>query len=379
MTGLRGARTRLARAARKRSQRFKRASLFAKGALIAGGSAVASFMQFTQVQADGTYTGFQVTGMVASLIVAVGAVFVLITEDDATEEMFVATRAIGEAHDIDLEARTTISEQDDLLAVTEYRVEQMIELFNAYRDMRRTVEGLLVAPPQGDDSAIEKILLSCDRRLALALGFDQADKWTICIYKAEANGAVHTKVMRCLAHHRAVKCDLGNTRKWPEGKGIAGISYSNNAEIILPDLQAPGLEAVFGAGEEKKRDDLEQYRSMCAVPIRIQGTEKPWGIVTATNNVLGHFSDNEDDRIRAEAIRALADMIELYLAARQPTSGAGPATGAKAGSKRSARGSSSGASRPGTAKKRSGQPPKKVDAAGGVRGKSGTVQEKSAL
>lgn len=177
-----------------------------------------------------------------------------------------------------------------------------------------------------EEKLISTVLEACERSLPIAMGFSQSDRWTICIYKAKLQSAGPT-ILECIAHHRAIKCNLTSARKWESGTGIAGSAFANRNEIIIDDLQIPSLQAVFGtAANVAKPDDPTLYRSMVAVPVMVNGINEPWGVVTATNDRVDHFSLNRSLAIEAsEAVRALSAMIALAVACfRQPARVIGP-------------------------------------------------------
>jgi hypothetical protein len=61
--------------------------------------------------------------------------------------------------------------------------------------------------------------------------------------------------------------------------------------------------------------DNDRYRSMVAVPIKVDGMEKPWGVVAATNDKTAHFNPPFGSGPKPdEGARALAGMIALGIA-----------------------------------------------------------------
>lgn len=288
-----------------RATKFKRASLFAKIALISIGSAFGAIAQFAQFPATGA-TGWQVAGMAASVIVAVGGIFVWLTEDDAPRELTVARNAVEKA-------REALLGYEELYAITAEN-ERLVELIQAIYVMRSVIEAA-VGSARTDIELARLVLDACDRHLPIAMGFQQVDQWTIGIYKAEPTGDGRSELV-CISTKRAIPCEPKEARKWKEGTGIAGVAFSIRDEVIIPDLQTEGVSAVFGANANEVRTyDSERYRSMIAIPITVGKNDEPWGVVSATNDRVDHFSAFQGNGLtNHEGARALADMVALGVA-----------------------------------------------------------------
>jgi hypothetical protein len=290
---------------------FKRASLFVKIALVAIFSAVAGVAQFAQFPAAGP-TAWQIIGITASSVVAIGAVFVVLTDQDASVEMALAAKALEEAR----AARTEYEVIDELEADRE----RLIELFQSVNLMRGVIEQATHLTTIDEDGLVKSVLTACQRSLAIAMDFSQSDQWTIAVYKAIPDpDEVGKTVLKCTAHKRAIECDIANARLWKEGTGIMGVAFSSGDEIVVPDLQADGTRAVFSTSANETRGyDNQRYRSMVAVPILVVGLQKPWGVVTATSDRVGHFKPDAQDGLRNdEGARALAAMIALAVAVQR--------------------------------------------------------------
>jgi hypothetical protein len=288
----------------KRARRFKLASRIVKVLLVAVASAVVSAMQFAQVPKDQPLSAVQIIGLVASVVVLIGALFVLITEDDASEELAAARTATEEAR--------AANEAMEFFAAYEDTLDRSIALYQSLSEMRRIIERAVVER-QALIPTLASMMEVTERLLPIAMGFKQSDQWTICIYRAQHDDESGRDELRCVAHTRAIRCGLGEARAWPEGVGASGIAYSHRREVIIPNMQAPGLAAVFNLGEYAKSYDQDRYRSLAAIPVRVDKQEKPWGIVIATNDQYDHFtSDEESGPAEAtEPVKALAGMVAL--------------------------------------------------------------------
>lgn len=302
----------------ERARRFKRASLFVKSMFVAAGSAVMGVTQFLQVGPEETLTATQVVGIAASVVVFAGAVFVLFTEDDASEELATARRASEELREA----------QDAIEAYSLYDeiIDKQISLYQTLVVMRGVIERAVVTGDTLPD-VVQKLLQLTNRLLPVALGFAQADQWTICIYRAVPNHAGRDKLV-CAAHNRAIMCEIAEARDWEEGVGVSGIAYANRQEVIVPNMHAAGLGSVFNIAAGARDYDGDRYRSMAVVPIKVDGQQKPWGVVVATNDRYNHFTLDEDVGLQtAEAVRAVSGMVALAVAVckSEPSSAEGGA------------------------------------------------------
>lgn len=293
---------------KERAQNFRKSSLFVKIVFVAFFSAVAGVAQFLQFPSTGA-TFPQILGIIASMIVAVGGIFVLVTEQDASSHLALAHEALEAARDA--EAKYEVIDE------LQYEADLLIELYQAMSVMRGAIERVAFLSSPDENDVITNLLTAAGRSLAIAMDFQQADQWTIGVYKAVPDPKeVNRSLLKCVAHKRAIECEVTDARVWKEGTGIMGVAFANGDEIIIPDLQAEGMAAVFGAaGNESRIYDNDRYRSMVAVPIKVDGLDKPWGVVTATNDRVGHFSTKVPTGVRPEeGARALAGMVALAVA-----------------------------------------------------------------
>lgn len=299
--------TKVSNAIISQARRFRRTSLFVKVALVSVASTIAAIAQFAQFPPEGPTT-WQIVGIASSLIVAIGGFFVIITEENAPTELALAQKAVEAARDAEAKYEVIDQLEDDLL--------RLVELYQAMGVMRSVIESLAAAAPIAEEEVAKKILKASERSLAIAMDFAQADQWTLGVYRAEPGDEPNRAVLRCIAHKRAIECDTSEARVWKEGTGIAGVAYSNGDEIVVPDLQADGLSAVFGTSANVARPyDSDRYRSMVAVPIKVDGMSKPWGVVAATNDRVEHFNPPFGSGPKPdEGARTLAGMIALGIA-----------------------------------------------------------------
>lgn len=313
--------TKVSGAVRDTAGRFRRASLFVKVALLAVGSAVIAIAQFTQFDLATGPSKSQMAGIIASLIVAIGAIFVVFTEEDAPRNLALAQDALEAARDA--EARY------EIVGELGASIDRLISLYSAQNVMRDVVERLAAAGGLSEDAVVVGMLKAAQRLLPIVMNFAQSDQWTIGIYKATPSAETGKVDLKCLASHRAIPCDATEARVWREGTGIAGVCYANGGEIVIPDLHAEGMRAVFGtnANEQRPYDD-DRYRSMIAVPVEVHGLAKPWGVVAATSDRVGHFSTSALHGVKPEeGARVLASMAALAVAVVRKNSQEPPDSG----------------------------------------------------
>jgi hypothetical protein len=292
-----------------RAWRFKWATKYVKAAFITVGAFVAGIAQFAEFQ-GATPTAAQIVGISATVVVLLGSIFVMLLDEDASEELAAARRASEELRDM----------AEELDALPDYLdvIDRQISLYQAAMIMRGTVERAAIS---GDEAlnTIQSMVVLTDRLLPVALGYAQADRWTVCVYCAEETDSGRDR-LTCVAHNRAIACDISQARSWDEGVGVAGIAYANAQEIIVPNMHASDLGTIFNIAGGARDYDADVYRTMAAVPIKVDNRAKPWGVVIATNDRYGHFNLAEDVGLQSvEGIRLLAGMVALAVAVCTPS------------------------------------------------------------
>lgn len=286
-----------------RAKRISISSYFVKIVLLIGGTAGVSVAQFMQTDPTKQLSGVQWLGILCSIIVLVAGVFVVFTESDSTNELIAAKNQ-----------KKKFDELASNLGDIEIIISNISRHTNIYQSvilMRSVIESWNFKSSDIDELSVELLKWS-NVSLRQSMKFSPGDQGTICIYRAEpvADGKM---VMKLVAHWRESPCDVSEARVWEEGVGIAGISYSNKVPIIISDLEEGDLKTVFGGNTRLSRPyDAERYRSMVAVPIEVREDDKPWGVVTASNNRPRHFSHDASPGLKTdEGVRALAHMVAL--------------------------------------------------------------------
>jgi len=284
------------------------ASKIAKGVLILGGALVAGVAQFWTWPKGGSPDAAQLSGIIATGVVALGGFFVAFTEKDAAKAIAIADKTLDAAQELE-------AAFDDIDTFVD-ESGRLAETYQVCLAMRGAIEQSALGVSGGIDGLVSSLFDFASRSLAIAIGFQQSDRWTLGVYKAVASATEPQKmVLKTIAQKRAIECRLDEAREWPEGVGIAGICYTNGREIVLPNLRAEGMQAVFGPRNLTREYDAERYVSMVAVPIKVVGFDRPWGVVVATSNKVNHFStDNQPGFKNDEPVRALSAFIALAVA-----------------------------------------------------------------
>jgi hypothetical protein len=297
--------TRLSSVRVANARSVSRASWWMKGVAVLGGALIAGICQFT-TWGSGQPSTSSILGILACIVVFAGGIYVLATEQDAASAIEVADAAVEEVR----AASARFDELDEFFEA----YSRLIEIYQICLSMRGGIEQAVIGVPSLDE-LITRLFDLVSRQISIAAGFQQADRWTLGVYKAVPSDKPDRADLKCIAQERAIKCELHEARIWPEGVGIAGIAYSNGREIVLPDLRAEGMQAVFGPKGHQRTYDSDRYISMVAVPIMVAGQAKPWGVVTATSDRAGHFTAASNPGIKTdEPIRAVAAFFGLAVA-----------------------------------------------------------------
>jgi hypothetical protein len=271
----------VASAFEERSKRFVRASLFIKGVVIAGGAAAATIAQFMMDMPDSP-TGVpwsRIIGIGSSIIVFIGGLILAVTETDASEELQKAREAI-------LTARSVLSQNSRLLQFRR-RYQNLIAANEAQRTWADFSHSRLRQTGTSEEDTVKEMLEDTGHSLSISCGFEQNDIWSIAIQRpVDENG---TKVLRPIAHKRAVDCSLDKARSWPSDVGISARCFQTRTPVLVGDMKDPAVQSALGT--QSVQPDV--YRSIYAHPIILQDEDECWGVLIATSNVRNHFSKSQ--------------------------------------------------------------------------------------
>ena len=278
-----------------------RASLAVKFGLVGLGSMFATIAQFMTFGPTGP-TGWQMGGIVASVMVAIGAGFTVLTDKDTAG--FMAS------------ARKSATIATELFSGNSVIIESLNRATNTHMAMRLMRLALQRAATNSaaKENVFETMFDLARQRIPLAIGVREGDQWTLCVYKAvrQEDGQY---LLELVAHERAIKCEIADARKWPSGVGPGGIAFASKREVVVPDMHAYEIGSALTLGNNERSHDRSRYRSIIAVPIKLESEDSPWGVVVATNNKANHFPlDGADGFKTTEFVRSFANLAALAVA-----------------------------------------------------------------
>lgn len=247
--------------------------------------------------------------IVGTISVAVGAIYDLMTTEPPIEALDKARKAVDLAKQSNSKNAEAYRELASLTEISS----KLTSLYFSAMSCRGYIEQFSDAGHKGIESSIQQMLDSCAFDLRVALGMTSGDYWTVCVYRSEVGK--EGRELRCIADDRAVKCELSNARRWPEGVGVGGVCLSRSEEVTIPDIYDPSVSSAFTAPEGMRSPhDQERYRSMSAVPIKIGNQPRPWGVVLATSSKPRHFDTLQDDEVDVqEGLRMIASFCALLI------------------------------------------------------------------
>jgi hypothetical protein len=235
--------------------------------------------------------------------------------------LLLASRIAEELREKELELRDKEEELEQIVddhSQYDHAVARGFELYNSMDVMRGAIEQSLSLPSISVSAMIQTCLSAACDSLLVAFDFNIKNTWTICVFMAQRDGESGKDVLRCVAHMRKIPCDIAAARSWVEGVGVAGIAYSMNKEIIIPDMASPEFGSMFEKSSNTRDYDRARYVSMAAAPITIGTKSKPWGVAVVTSDRHNHFSNEPGYGIATtEPIRAIAAMAALAVKAAE--------------------------------------------------------------
>lgn len=273
-------------------------SLVIGGALIAGGAGALANLVSPTIKWP-----LYIVQLFGLLMAAAGGVLMDFLDEGAAD-------AIKRANEL----ADAIEERDEAIASLEGDFEYFTRLYATSTALREVIEGLMVSGPGA--AAIQKNrfgamldMLVADK--AILFGMD-SDRWNFAIYLYDSAG----QHLDCIACRRPIRAEEeAPHRSWKPGEGHIGIAYQMRREIVAADTSEPEARALFDApGPQRREDDIDRYRSIASVPIRLAG-EAPFGILVATSDIPGRFQLHERGeaatRDPVEPLRILANALAL--------------------------------------------------------------------
>lgn len=299
----------------KRVGRIRLSFVFLRVALLVL-SAIAGWAAIEQSSPTDPHSIWPFLGKSACVLIFVVALTLLFGDGDPAAELKKAHIALDKAEELEL-YRPHVD-------ANLHEISRLNYLLVSIQAMRSVIEQALRKNISNCDAIIQIMFATAKRTLPISINFDISDEWTICVYKAEYKTNAPDD-LKCIAHNRAIDCELDKARTWAEGVGVAGICYANRREVIVPDLRADNLGNLFNVDANQRTYDETRYRSFAVVPILLDTNSKPWGVVVATSSKPGHFSPHSEPGLNtAEAVRILAGMIALAIVGCETASRNGP-------------------------------------------------------
>lgn len=277
------------------------------GALLAG---VAQFVQLSPPLMPWVHA----VGVGGAVLAFIGGYWVYRADRHAAQSLELADEAIEAARASERRHRLERSEALEAFAAIRDEHLHQRQLFAATAILREGIERAIAhLPCPSVDEVLKKILKGCLRTLLACLRCEAGERWTLTVYREQGGilrGAAAFTVDR--------EEDDVSPREWAIGEGYAGAAFARDREVVLHDAQNPSVLALLHVPTDKLRpQDAAKYRSLAAVPVRVAGIDRPWGVVIATSDKLGRFDSSEtgEGAISAQAIRMVAGMIALLAAA----------------------------------------------------------------
>lgn len=290
--------------------------MFALKVLILVLTGVIGYSQFADSTPGQPVSEWKIYGRAAAIGLFFVAFITLFVDGDSAAELRTATRALDKAKDLE--------RLRPKLAAADLYANRISHLFLSLKVIRGVQEQALLHGLHDEMRLVQLIFELTKFSMPIAINFRPSDQWTVCVYRADRS-AGSPDILRCIAHNRAIECDIANARPWQEGVGVAGVSYANCREVIVPDLRAGNLGNLFNVGSRERSYDEARYRSFAVVPITLGTADKPWGVVVATSSTPYHFTLEMGTGITtAEAVRTLAEAIALTVACCRPAASAAP-------------------------------------------------------
>lgn len=310
LSELRADASRIAGRVHERISRLETGQHMIKVGMILCGGTAATAAQFMAEPAAGAVPWKPILGIGGAFLALVGGVLVAFVDRDAPTAFEEARKAVERAQTFLVQRDQIVTEVNKLRRQFQ-RERQLIAVSSALREM---IEQSL-ARRMGLRETLSRMLDVAVRPITAATSFEAGDRWTFAVFKLEGSDA---PVLRRIAGLRADRSEEGkNGREWLPSEGYVGATFTRSLEMILPEAQAPAVLSVLNVPADKRSDsDSDRYRSVAAVPVRVDGLKQPWGVVIATTDRQNHFdaTPGSEGWSRAEAVRLFAGMVALAAA-----------------------------------------------------------------
>ncbi len=296
-----------------KARRLALATRYTKIVLLSGGTLVAGAAAAFGTGPLWPISIVQICGLFGVLLAFIGGFYVAFVEDDSAHALEISRQSLDGATDLERQVREMYSE----LLEWESATNRLQSLYTAFSAARGAVEQGISTHVGDDVELVSACLKTMKTNLRVALGFSLTDYWTVSVYKTVVDEATNVTMLKCIAHDRALDCELKDARTWRIGIGVGGISLAKNDEVVVPDLADDKVGTAFRLEKAAmKEHDSKHYRSLFAVPINVGDDKIPWGVAMATSNQPSHFGMERPKGVKPEeAVRALAGISALAVSA----------------------------------------------------------------
>ncbi|KSB90669.1 hypothetical protein AS593_09650 [Caulobacter vibrioides] len=300
-----------------------RATNLVKYGLVGVGTLLAGYCQFVEDPTSGVAWN-KVLGITGVIMAFIGGIWTLRSEVHAPQALEEARRAIQEGQAATRNADRIKIQLEAGIEGLNQASRHMLELLGLARTALEIAEHLNISSLSRDDR-LRHFLEVHERVLLAAMRVSGGERWTVSIYVP--NGPELLRIAAACADRPDSKTP---GRRWLIGQGFVGAAYQRNREIVLANAHTPDVLSILNLPDpDTVRSDAARYRSIAAVPVRVDGvTSPPWGVVIGTSNVAGRFdvtSGTEGAR-SADAIRIFAGAVALIVSGSQMANPPGPAS-----------------------------------------------------
>lgn len=202
-------------------------------------------------------------------------------------------------------------EQDAAVAAISATSERLHSRIAAQRLMREVLEQGIEQRLAVDEIAAS-ILDAASLSAAAAFAFAPGEEWTLSVFTIDA-GSEPSRMVRIAAVWADRMAERSDGRSWVEGEGFTGVAWQRNSDVVEDDTRTPVAGPYPVHGDNFRGYDVDRYRSVASIPIRVGQTNRVWGVVTATSDAARRFQRQGvgADAQPVEAVRDIAGLLSL--------------------------------------------------------------------
>lgn len=260
--------------------------------------------------------GVTIKGLVivfGGFIGLVGGVAAMFLQDEAPALLKSASELERDAQKFLDEREALKAEQQDKASLDLRR----LALIDAQSVMRETLELTLLEAEATEAQAVETMLDAAKLHLCKSIGLQAGEAWAISVFRIRANGN-GSRLSRIAALRAETLDPRQQARDWGPNEGFVGAAWASNRDTIIEDSNDPRVAEDYPVPSALRRAyDVNRYRSMAAIPIRVGPDQKIWGVVAGSSDHVGRFHRDKENRNKqaVDTIRLIARMTALMAAA----------------------------------------------------------------